>query len=164
MNTIKFVHVTSEKHILCNTLEVKMTFSKLGKLWIIIISFLKVHYLGSANQDGFVVLEELNVETAFEEGLHLNCKEYYLTVSNILECSALCLDLHSPLSRSILEPQNITSPECEMYLFEENITFPQYSNCLLCLTDENGNLTNTMSLKENSQLFKFVPNMTGKFT
>ena len=165
MNTIKLkADVTSKKHIPCNTLEVKMTFSKLGKLLIIIISFLKVQYLGSTNQDGFVVLEELNLGTALEEGLHLNCKEYYLTVSNIMECSALCLDLHSPLSQSILESQNITSPECQVYLFEENTTFLQYSNCLLCLTDENENFTRTVSLKEDSQLFKFVPNITGKFT
>ena len=142
----------------------KMAFSKLGGLWIIFISLFEVQYLGSANQDGFVVLEELNVGTAFQEGLQLNCKEHYLTVSNIMECSTLCLDLYSPLSRSILEPQNITSPECEMYLFEENTTFENDTNCLLCLTDENGNFTRTMSLKEDSQLFMFVPNITGNFT
>ena len=140
--------------------------TKLQQLWLIFILILliviKTQRSIAALQDGFVMSDELNMIGVSEGNLHMNCKERYLTVSNAVECSTLCLHPNSPLSQEILKPQNTTLSQCKMYLFKENGTFARGTNCLLCTVDVERNSTGQESIDEFSQLYKLVNNITGR--
>ena len=138
--------------------------TKLRHLWLIVIFLivLRTHRSIAVVQDGFVISEELNMIGASEGNLHMNCKEYYIKVSNVVECSALCLHPNSPLSQQILKPQNMTLSRCKMYFFNENRTFTRETNCLLCTMDVEGNSTGQENNAKFNQLYKMVNNVSGK--
>ena len=134
------------------------------QLWLfpVLLIMIRTRRIDADVQDGFVISEELNMIGVSDENLHMNCEEHYFKVSNVVECSALCVHPNSPLSQEILKSKNMTLPQCKMHYFNENGTFARGTNCLLCTIDVEENSTGQESIDELSQLYKLVNNVTGK--
>lgn len=109
-----------------------------------------------ASKDGFVSFENLaTFESKMKDNLLLNCEDHYFSVSNIGECSAMCLQPQSPLWTKF--SLNLALHTCDAFLFEENATL----NCMLCLLNNTQPDKSEVSDDKESQQFLRVPRLRG---